>query len=47
MNNTLKAALLVSSALVATLVLAQQQPTPPEHYTLDAKSIDHTGTSGH
>ena len=40
MKNTLKAALLVSSALVATPVLAQQQPTPPEHYTLDPRGVD-------
>jgi len=40
MRNTLKAALLVSSALIATPVLAQQQPTPPEHYTLDAQGVD-------
>ncbi len=40
MKTALKAALLVSSALVATPVLAQQQPTPPEHYTLDPRGVD-------
>ncbi|KAK0332766.1 hypothetical protein LTR94_023609 [Friedmanniomyces endolithicus] len=40
MNNTLKAALLLSSGLIATPVLAQQQPIPPEHYTLDARGVD-------
>ncbi|WP_295226055.1 RHS repeat-associated core domain-containing protein [uncultured Brevundimonas sp.] len=42
MNHTLKAALLISSALVATPALAQQQqqPTPPERYTLDPRGVD-------
>ena len=40
MNTTLKAALLLSSAMIATPVLAQQQPTPPEHYTLNAQGVD-------
>ena len=40
MNHTLKAALLISSALVATPALAQTQPTPPEHYTLDPRGVD-------
>ncbi|KAK0341814.1 hypothetical protein LTR94_024867, partial [Friedmanniomyces endolithicus] len=40
MKNSLKAALLVSSALIATPALAQQQPTPPEHYTVDANGVD-------
>jgi len=40
MNNTLKAALLVTSALIATPVFAQTQPVPPEHYTLDSRGVD-------
>ena len=40
MKNTLKAALLVTSALIATPALAQQQPTPPEHYTLNSQGVD-------
>nr|WP_314121761.1 RHS repeat-associated core domain-containing protein [uncultured Brevundimonas sp.] len=40
MNTTLKAALLLSSALIATPAFAQQQPIPPEHYTLDARGVD-------
>ena len=40
MKIALKAALLLSSALVATPVWAQQQPTPPEHYTLDPRGVD-------
>jgi RHS repeat-associated protein len=42
MKNTLKAALLVTSALIATPALAQsvEQITPPEHYTLDARGVD-------
>lgn len=40
MRNTFKAALLVSSALIATPALAQQQPTPPEHYTLNGQGVD-------
>jgi RHS repeat-associated protein len=40
MRHPLKAVLLVSSALIATPVLAQQQPTPPEHYTLDPRGVD-------
>jgi hypothetical protein len=41
MRNSLRAALLACSALVATPVMAQQiQPTPPEHYTLGARGVD-------
>lgn len=40
MRHSLKAALLVSSALIATSALAQQQPIPPEHYTLDSRGVD-------
>lgn len=40
MHNTLKAALLISSALIATPVFAQTQPVPPEHYTLDPRGVD-------
>ena len=40
MKIALKAALLLSSALVATPVWAQQQPTPPEHYTLNGQGVD-------
>ncbi|WP_428156243.1 RHS repeat-associated core domain-containing protein [Brevundimonas sp.] len=41
MNNTLKAALLVSSALIATPVLAQTNaPPPPDHFTLDGRGVD-------
>ncbi|GEM_PF-5646778 len=40
MKTTLKLALLASSALFATPVLAQTQPTPPEHYTLDPRGVD-------
>ncbi|MFY0400913.1 MULTISPECIES: hypothetical protein [Brevundimonas] len=40
MKSTLKLALLASSALFASSAWAQQQPTPPEHYTLDANGVD-------
>ncbi|MGX1747161.1 RHS repeat domain-containing protein, partial [Brevundimonas sp. NPDC055320] len=40
MKTTLKLALLASSALFASSAWAQQQPTPPEHYTLDANGVD-------
>ena len=40
MKIALKAALLLSSALVATPAWAQQQPTPPEHYTLNGQGVD-------
>lgn len=40
MKSTFKLALLASSALLSTPVWAQQQPTPPEHYTLDARGVD-------
>lgn len=40
MKTTLKLALLASSALFATPALAQTQPTPPEHYTLDPRGVD-------
>lgn len=41
MRNSLRAALLACSALVATPAMAQQiQPTPPEHYTLDVRGVD-------
>lgn len=36
----LKLALLASSALFASSAWAQQQPIPPEHYTLDARGVD-------
>lgn len=40
MKTTLKLALLASSALFATPALAQTQPTPPEHYTLNEQGVD-------
>ncbi|MFY0398053.1 hypothetical protein, partial [Brevundimonas naejangsanensis] len=40
MKTTLKLALLASSALFATPVLAQTPPLPPEHHTLDARGVD-------
>ena len=42
MRTSLKAALLISSALIATPALAQNidQITPPEHYTLDPRGVD-------
>ncbi|MEN5169407.1 RHS repeat-associated core domain-containing protein [Brevundimonas pondensis] len=40
MKTALKLALLASSALFASSAWAQQQPTPPEHYTLDARGVD-------
>ncbi len=40
MKTKLKLALLASSALFASSAWAQQQPTPPEHYTLDANGVD-------
>lgn len=40
MKSPFKLALLASSALLSTPVWAQQQPTPPEHYTLDAHGVD-------
>jgi hypothetical protein len=39
-KTALKLALLASSALFASSAWAQQQPTPPEHYTLDARGVD-------
>lgn len=39
-KTSLKLALLASSALFAAPVLAQTQPTPPEHYTLDPRGVD-------
>lgn len=40
MKNALKFALLTSSALFAASAWAQEQPTPPEHYTLDQRGVD-------
>jgi len=40
MTTRLKLALLASSALFATPALAQNQPQPPERYTIDANSVD-------
>lgn len=40
MKTALKALLLATTALVATPVFAQQQPTPPEYYTVDAQGVD-------
>ncbi|WP_303713512.1 RHS repeat-associated core domain-containing protein [Brevundimonas naejangsanensis] len=40
MKTTLKFALLASSALLSTPAWAQQQPMPPEHYTLDSRGVD-------
>jgi RHS repeat-associated protein len=40
MKTALKGLLLASTALMATSALAQQQPTPPEYYTVDAQGVD-------
>lgn len=40
MKTALKGLLLASTALMATPALAQQQPTPPEYYTVDAQGVD-------
>lgn len=40
MKTVLKGLLLASTALMATPALAQQQPTPPEYYAVDAQGVD-------